>query len=37
MSPFATILTIFCAGLVLTQILTNRSLLKRAHLEHTPV
>ena len=34
MPPFTTTLTILCAGLALTQILTNRSLLNRAHLEY---
>jgi hypothetical protein len=34
MSPFTLTLFIFCGSLLLTEVITNRSVLKRAHLEH---
>lgn len=34
MPPFTLALFIICGSLLLTQVLTNRSVLKRAHLEH---
>jgi hypothetical protein len=36
MSWFALTLFIVCGGLLLVQVFTNRSVLKRAHLEHEP-
>lgn len=35
MPPFTLVLFILCGSLLLTQVLTNRSALKRAHLEHS--